>query len=115
NVVIYCQSGNRAGRAIAHLDSLGYTNLHNAGGFTSGFFGGWNGSRIPKSQVLSNDSLPKYSMTASTAVAVSRKLGAFRKEASVSNRLAINTLHGLNISAVNSGKAFTLKGQRLYP
>lgn len=32
-VVLYCRSGNRSGKALASLKAAGYTNLHNGGGF----------------------------------------------------------------------------------
>jgi phage shock protein E len=32
-VVLYCRSGNRSGKALASLKKAGYTNLHNGGGF----------------------------------------------------------------------------------
>lgn len=32
-VVLYCRSGNRSGKALASLEKAGYTNLHNGGGF----------------------------------------------------------------------------------
>ena len=31
-IVLYCRSGNRAGKSMKILDGLGYTNLTNAGG-----------------------------------------------------------------------------------
>ncbi|MCL9776676.1 rhodanese-like domain-containing protein [Vibrio sp. S4B1] len=31
-IVLYCRSGNRSGQAYQHLTSLGFTQLHNAGG-----------------------------------------------------------------------------------
>ncbi|MGR5238783.1 rhodanese-like domain-containing protein [Vibrio alfacsensis] len=31
-IVLYCQSGNRSGKAYQYLQSQGFTNLHNAGG-----------------------------------------------------------------------------------
>ncbi|ENJ2866296.1 rhodanese-like domain-containing protein [Vibrio parahaemolyticus] len=31
-IVLYCRSGNRSGQAYQHLQSQGFTNLHNAGG-----------------------------------------------------------------------------------
>jgi len=34
-VVLYCRSGNRAGKAIMMLRKAGYTNLNNAGGITA--------------------------------------------------------------------------------
>lgn len=32
-VVLYCRSGNRSGKALASLEKAGYSNLHNGGGF----------------------------------------------------------------------------------
>ncbi|BDR15573.1 rhodanese-like domain-containing protein [Vibrio sp. STUT-A11] len=32
-IVLYCRSGNRSGKAYQYLQSKGFTNLHNAGGF----------------------------------------------------------------------------------
>lgn len=32
-IVLYCCSGNRSGQAYKYLQSQGFTNLHNAGGF----------------------------------------------------------------------------------
>jgi len=34
-IVLYCRSGNRAGKAITALKEAGYTNLHNGGGYDS--------------------------------------------------------------------------------
>ncbi|WP_159737718.1 rhodanese-like domain-containing protein [Vibrio atypicus] len=31
-IVLYCRSGNRSGKAFDYLQSKGFTNLHNAGG-----------------------------------------------------------------------------------
>ncbi len=31
-IVLYCRSGNRSGKAYQYLQSQGFTNLHNAGG-----------------------------------------------------------------------------------
>lgn len=31
-IVLYCRSGNRSGQAYQYLTSLGFTQLHNAGG-----------------------------------------------------------------------------------
>lgn len=31
-IVLYCRSGNRSGKAFSYLQSKGFTNLHNAGG-----------------------------------------------------------------------------------
>ncbi|MEJ5189600.1 MAG: rhodanese-like domain-containing protein [Breznakiellaceae bacterium] len=32
-IVLYCRSGNRSGQALSILKTLGYTNLHNGGGY----------------------------------------------------------------------------------
>ncbi len=32
-IVLYCRSGNRSDKAYQYLQSQGFTNLHNAGGF----------------------------------------------------------------------------------
>ena len=32
-IVLYCRSGNRSAKAYQYLQSQGFTNLHNAGGF----------------------------------------------------------------------------------
>ncbi|MGR5323213.1 rhodanese-like domain-containing protein [Vibrio alfacsensis] len=32
-IVLYCRSGARSGKAYQHLKSRGFSNLHNAGGF----------------------------------------------------------------------------------
>lgn len=32
-IVLYCRSGNRSGQAYKYLQSQGFTNLYNAGGF----------------------------------------------------------------------------------
>lgn len=33
DIVLYCRSGNRSGKALKSLKAAGYTKLHNAGGF----------------------------------------------------------------------------------
>lgn len=35
NIVLYCRSGNRSGRAFKSLTAAGYTQLHNAGGLNA--------------------------------------------------------------------------------
>lgn len=32
HVILYCHSGNRAGKALINLRNAGYTNIHNGGG-----------------------------------------------------------------------------------
>ncbi|WP_304224840.1 rhodanese-like domain-containing protein [Gracilinema caldarium] len=34
SIVLYCRSGNRSGQAYNILKSLGYTRIHNGGGYT---------------------------------------------------------------------------------
>ncbi|MCU7541357.1 rhodanese-like domain-containing protein [Riemerella anatipestifer] len=33
NVILFCRSGNRSGRAVEYFKSLGLTNVHNGGGY----------------------------------------------------------------------------------
>ena len=35
NIVLYCRSGNRAGKAIKMMRKAGYVNLHNGGGINA--------------------------------------------------------------------------------
>lgn len=58
-VIIYCKSGGRATKAAAFLNSNGYTNVYNAGGFMT-----WTGSTIPPSAIKPISLLPKPSMQA---------------------------------------------------
>jgi rhodanese-related sulfurtransferase len=58
-VIIYCQSGGRAGRAAGFLNDNGYTNVYNAGGFTT-----WTGPTIPPSEIKPITLLPEPSMRA---------------------------------------------------
>ncbi|MFC5077436.1 Thiosulfate sulfurtransferase PspE precursor [Vibrio thalassae] len=32
-IVVYCRSGNRSGKALDYLTSIGFSHVHNAGGF----------------------------------------------------------------------------------
>ncbi len=65
-IVLYCQSGNRAGQAATYLESLGYENVYNAGGW-----GTWGPARdaslkITISDTLAVSQLPAASMKAQT-------------------------------------------------
>jgi rhodanese-related sulfurtransferase len=55
-VIIYCRSGARANNAAAFLDSNGYKNVYNAGGFMT-----WTGPTIPPSEVKPLSQLPEPS------------------------------------------------------
>ena len=33
NIVVYCRSGNRSGQAYNYMTKIGFTNVHNGGGF----------------------------------------------------------------------------------
>lgn len=58
-IIIYCQSGRRAGRAANFLTASGYTIVHNAGGI-----GTWEGPTIPPSEIKPASLLPEPSMRA---------------------------------------------------
>jgi rhodanese-related sulfurtransferase len=58
-VIVYCRSGARAANAAAFLDSKGYTNIYNAGGFMT-----WAGPTIPPSEIKATALLPEPSMRA---------------------------------------------------
>ncbi len=66
-VVIYCRSGSRASSAAAYLDSLGFTNVYNAGGMLT-----WTGATITPSDFKPASLLPAPSMTAKTGAKTSR-------------------------------------------
>ncbi|MHA3047496.1 rhodanese-like domain-containing protein [Riemerella anatipestifer] len=34
NVILFCRSGNRSGRAVEYFKSLGLTNIYNGGGYS---------------------------------------------------------------------------------
>lgn len=34
NVILFCRSGNRSGKAVEYFKSLGLTNVHNGGGYS---------------------------------------------------------------------------------
>ena len=58
-IILYCRSGSRAANAAAHLDSLGYTKVYNAGGMLT-----WTGSTVPRAQFKTVADLPEPSMKA---------------------------------------------------
>lgn len=65
NIVLYCQSGNRAGQAAAYLETLGYENVYNAGGW-----GTWGPARdaslkLTIADTMAVSKLPAISMKAS--------------------------------------------------
>jgi phage shock protein E len=66
-VIVYCQSGGRAGRAAAYLTSQGFANVYNAGGMLT-----WNGPTVPRSEFKPASLLPEPSMKAKTVQGKSR-------------------------------------------
>jgi phage shock protein E len=58
-VILYCRSGARAASAAAFLDSNGYTNVYNAGGFMT-----WTGPTVSPSEIKPASLLPELSMRA---------------------------------------------------
>jgi rhodanese-related sulfurtransferase len=55
-IVIYCQTGGRSAQAAAFLNSVGYTNVYDAGGFRT-----WNGPTVPPAEMKPASSLPELS------------------------------------------------------
>jgi phage shock protein E len=60
-VIVYCRSGARANNAAAFLDSNGYKNVYNAGGFMT-----WTGLTIPPSDMKPISQLPEPSVRATS-------------------------------------------------
>jgi rhodanese-related sulfurtransferase len=60
-VIVYCRSGRRAENAAAFLQTNGYKNVLNAGGFMT-----WTGPTIPLSEIKPITQLPEPSMRAKT-------------------------------------------------
>jgi rhodanese-related sulfurtransferase len=60
-IIIYCQTGGRSAQAVAFLDSVGYTNVYNAGGFMT-----WNGPTVPPSEIKPASLLPELSFIRKT-------------------------------------------------
>jgi rhodanese-related sulfurtransferase len=58
-VIVYCQSGGRATKATAYLDSLGFTKVYNAGGMNT-----WIGPTVLNSDFKPASLLPEISMRA---------------------------------------------------
>lgn len=67
-IVVYCQSGTRAGLAATWLDTSHYQHVYNAGGI-----GTWMGPKIAIAQVKNSNLLPDPSMLAASSV-VARQL-----------------------------------------
>ncbi len=59
SIVVYCRSGARAAMAAAYLESAGFANVYNAGGFLS-----WTGPTVPLSEFKPASLLPAPSMKA---------------------------------------------------
>jgi rhodanese-related sulfurtransferase len=55
-IIVYCQSGGRAAQAAAFLDSAGYANVYDAGGFRT-----WNGPTVPPAEIKPASLLPELS------------------------------------------------------
>jgi rhodanese-related sulfurtransferase len=66
-IIVYCQSGGRSTRAAAYLDSLGFTNVYNAGGMLT-----WTGPTVPLSEFKPASLLPDPSMKAKADQKTSR-------------------------------------------
>jgi rhodanese-related sulfurtransferase len=66
-IIVYCRSGARAARAAATLDSIGFTNVYNAGGILT-----WTGPTVPFSEFKPASLLPEPSMKAKADQKTSR-------------------------------------------
>lgn len=56
SIIVYCRSGGRSARAAAFLDSSGFTNIYDAGGFQT-----WDGPTVPPSEIKPVSALPEPS------------------------------------------------------
>jgi rhodanese-related sulfurtransferase len=55
-IIVYCQTGARSAQAAAFLNSVGYTDVYDAGGFRT-----WNGPTVPPSEIRPISLLPELS------------------------------------------------------
>lgn len=62
HVVVYCQSGGRSRRAAAYLRDAGFSNILDAGGFST-----WDGPTVPPSEIKAATLLPEPSMRGKSA------------------------------------------------
>jgi rhodanese-related sulfurtransferase len=106
-IVLYCQSGNRAGQAAKYLDSLGYENVYNAGGF-----GTWTtrdaSLKLKLSDTMAVSQLPAVSMKTSTTQII-RSL--FSPQVPSIPRTVSKVIISRSVNPVQSARYFTFTGR----
>jgi rhodanese-related sulfurtransferase len=107
-IVIYCQSGNRAGQAARYLDSLGYENVYNAGGW-----GTWGPARdaslkLTIADTMAVSKLPAISMKASVTATQFRASGV--KAGSVPHTSTV-VMSNRSMNPVKSGRYYSTDGR----
>jgi rhodanese-related sulfurtransferase len=107
HIVIYCQSGNRAGQAASYLESLGYENVYNAGGF--GTWASRDASlKLKISDTMAVSQLPAISMKASGTFTQYHASGV--KARSVTHTGTVVMINR-SVNPVQSGRYFTSDGR----
>lgn len=105
HIILYCRSGNRANSAAAHLETLGYTNVYNAGGVLT-----WNGPTLSKTDTTASSLLPAPTLMASSGLVQTHTKASKRSiTETVSLQINLNNKHVLNTSPL----FYTLKGQKI--
>ncbi|HEX2956300.1 MAG TPA: rhodanese-like domain-containing protein [Chitinispirillaceae bacterium] len=106
-IVLYCQSGNRAGQAARYLDSLGYEHVMMVGGFPS-WAGREDSLKVTLSDTMSVSQLPAVSMKAAGSGTLN-----IASVAKVHNVLHANTIVMINqsVKPVQAGRYFTSDGR----
>jgi rhodanese-related sulfurtransferase len=107
HIILYCRSGARALSATAYIESLGYTNVCNAGGIIN-----WNGPTLSGTDTVSSSKLPAPTMKTNSS------LLRFYTKSSYSKTSLSKTAPKLHIiindhSSINNILLLTLKGQKI--
>lgn len=106
-IVIYCQSGNRAGQAATWLESQGYENVYNAGGW-----GTWSSKdaslKLTIADTMAVSQLPAVSMKASST---STQYRAFGVKAGFVPHTSTVVMINKSINSGKSGRYYTSDGR----
>jgi rhodanese-related sulfurtransferase len=106
-IVIYCQSGNRAGQAATYLESLGYENVYNAGGW-----GTWSSKdaslKLTIADTMAVSKLPAISMKAAGTFTQYKASGV--KTLSITHSGTMVMINR-SVKPVQSGRYFTSDGR----